>query len=121
MIKTSASKTPVKMKVNWYIYLIQEQSHSNTGAVKIGMSTGVDKRMETLQVGNSSVLRLIATMGPFGEVKANCFEQQLHRRFKCLHIRGEWFDHRCLKRLQKYDEINTPKSDERAVAMRIKQ
>jgi hypothetical protein len=105
MIKTSKSRTPVKMKVNCYVYLVQEQLLSNKGAVKIGMSSNVTNRIETMQVGNSRRLVLIATMGPFGEIKANCFEKQLHRRFKGHHIRGEWFNYGCLKRLQKYDEI----------------
>lgn len=105
MINTSKNKAPVKMKVNYYIYLVQEQLLSNKGAVKIGMSSRVDRRIENMQVGNSRKLVLVAKMGPFGEIKATCFEKQLHRRFKRHHIRGEWFNYGCLKRLQNYDEI----------------
>ena len=109
MIKTAKNKTPVKMKVNYYVYLVQEQLISCKGAVKIGISTNIQRRIENMQVGNSRRLKLLATMGPFGEVKAICFERQLHRRFKGHHVRGEWFLYGCLARLQKYDEINTLK------------
>lgn len=106
MIKTAKHREPVRMKVNCYVYLIQEQIKGSKGAVKIGLSANIERRIENMQVGNSRRLKLIATMGPFHEIKATCFEQQLHRRFKKHRIRGEWFSYRCLARLQNYDEIN---------------
>lgn len=56
------------------------------GPVKIGTSTSVDGRLKSMQTGHAAKLNLIATMDGGAEV-----ESMLHKRFKHLHVHGEWF------------------------------
>ncbi len=66
------------------IYFIQEKKTKN---IKIGFtSRNVEERIDTLQVGNSNDLILLAVFD--GCMKT---ERQLHRIFKPLKERGEWF------------------------------
>jgi len=69
-----------------YIYLIQSQED---GYYKIGISKNPNKRLLTLQTGNSSPLKLINT---YQTEFAEKIEGTLHRRYKHLHKEGEWFD-----------------------------
>ena len=75
------------------VYFIQEGEPKKKGAIKIGMSQNVEKRLETLQVGNSKNLFLVQ------EIKYYCWdfnyslvlEGELHFEFRHQRLRGEWF------------------------------
>jgi len=56
------------------------------GPIKIGRARNVQQRIDDLQTGNPSRLRLLGTM-------VGCFakEQRVHRMFASAHIHGEWF------------------------------
>lgn len=66
------------------IYVIGERPD---GIVKVGHSDEPDRRLRTLQIGNSTSLRLLARFdGGADEEKA------LHGMFRNRQTRGEWFD-----------------------------
>ncbi len=67
-----------------YVYFIREEG----GAVKIGYTHELDKRLRALQTANP---RLLAVLGIVAGERA--LEGKLHRRFIASHIRGEWFDY----------------------------
>jgi hypothetical protein len=69
-----------------YIYLIQSLENSY---YKIGISKHPTKRIEELQTGNASELRLIDT---YQSEYANKIEKTLQRRYSHLRKEGEWFD-----------------------------
>lgn len=68
------------------IYLIQSLEN---GYYKIGISKNPQKRIEQLQTGNSSKLKLIDT---YQSEHANIVEKALQRRYSYLRKEGEWFD-----------------------------
>lgn len=54
--------------------------------IKIGFTTNLDRRMEDLAHGHPYEINLIHHIeGSFNT------ESDLHRKFKHLHVRGEWF------------------------------
>lgn len=57
------------------------------GAIKIGFSAKVGRRLSGLQTGHHRKLSLIGYLPSTGNE-----ELDLHEKFKHLHIRGEWFD-----------------------------
>lgn len=64
------------------------------GAIKIGYSANVSKRMAQLQTGAACKLKLLA-MYPGGAA----LEKRLHEEFKTHRLEGEWFrDHRTIRR-----------------------
>lgn len=65
------------------VYFIQV---NQSGPIKIGYSTSVSSRLESLRISSPYDLNLLGTIK--GGKSA---EQKLHKRFKHLHIRGEWF------------------------------
>jgi hypothetical protein len=69
-----------------YIYLIQSLENSY---YKIGISKHPTKRIEELQTGNASELRLIDT---YQSEYANKIEKTLQRRYLHFRKEGEWFD-----------------------------
>jgi len=66
------------------IYFLQVE----TGEVKIGIAREhkLKRRIADLQIGNHQELKLLRTVK--GSIYA---EFWLHRKFRKLHIRGEWF------------------------------
>lgn len=64
------------------IYFIQ----SANGPIKIGFTDNLVERIDSLQVGNPSELRLLALVE--GDKKT---EAILHELFVASHIRGEWY------------------------------
>jgi hypothetical protein len=68
------------------IYLIQS---IETGCYKIGTSKNPNKRIEKLQTGNSSKLKIIFT---FKSDLATQIEKILHRKYSHLKRHGEWFE-----------------------------
>ncbi len=55
-------------------------------AVKIGVSSSPESRLDALQVGAPSKLYLLATIPEMGKKEAEC-----HRRLAHLQLHGEWF------------------------------
>jgi len=68
---------------HYYLYFIQCGD-----MVKIGKAIDAKQRMKELQTGNPAPLRLLAAFARKGHL-----ESEYHRRFKHLHIRGEWFQY----------------------------
>jgi len=68
------------------VYLIQSLEE---GYYKIGISIRPNKRIQQLQTGNSSELKLINT---FSSEYANKIEKTLHNQFLHLRKEGEWFE-----------------------------
>ena len=71
-----------------FVYFIQA---GHKGAIKIGHTENLDRRIENLQVGNPFKLRVLATIHCDSIEHARGLEEKLHRFFKKKHIRGEWF------------------------------
>ena len=69
-----------------YIYLIQSLEN---GYYKIGVSKNPSKRLQQLQTGNSSPLKLIEV---YQTEFADKIERILQRRYTHLHKEGEWFN-----------------------------
>lgn len=65
------------------IYFVLDSAQD---AVKIGYTSRIDLRLPQLQTGSVNELRVIKTLpGTLAD------EQNLHRKFNHLRIRGEWF------------------------------
>jgi len=69
-----------------YVYLIQSLEDSR---YKIGVSKHPKKRVQQLQTGNSSELKLIES---YQSEFAYQIEKTLQRRYSYLKKEGEWFD-----------------------------
>lgn len=69
-----------------HIYLIQSLEDSY---YKIGVSKNPKRRVNQLQTGNSSKLKLIES---YPSEYANVIEKTLQRRYAYLRREGEWFD-----------------------------
>lgn len=68
-----------------YVYLVKD-TVNNT--YKIGVSKDINKRLKTLQTGNSSNLELILS---FKAEHPYRLESMLHRKFAEYRERNEWF------------------------------
>ncbi len=66
-----------------WVYFIQA---GENGPIKIGFSDNIKKRMLSLQTAHYEELRLLGAVQGADEM-----ESYLHRKFRRLHIRGEWF------------------------------
>lgn len=60
--------------------------HGTDGPIKIGHTTNVPSRLESLQTGCHEELQLLGTV-PGGQKR----ERQIHQQFAAARIRGEWF------------------------------
>jgi len=69
-----------------YVYLIQSLEDSR---YKIGVSKHPKKRIEQLQTGNSSKLKLVES---YQSEHPHLVERTLQRRYSYLKKEGEWFD-----------------------------
>ncbi len=69
-----------------YVYLIQSLEN---GYYKIGVSKHPQKRIQQLQTGNSSEIKLISI---YLSENSNKVEKTIHRRFSHLKKHGEWFE-----------------------------
>ena len=68
------------------VYFIQ--AGGETGPIKIGNSSNVDKRMDSLRTGNHLPLTLL---GAFPCHRAATVERELHAALDDLRLEGEWF------------------------------
>lgn len=66
-----------------FIYFIADRT---SGKVKIGISNDPDKRLANLQTANGNKLEMLHVVQ--GDVS---LEQSFHKKFKHLHMSGEWF------------------------------
>lgn len=66
------------------VYFIQAVTG---GPIKIGVAVNVRERLKKLQMGNPSLLCVLATMPGARED-----ELYLHAEFACSRVRGEWFE-----------------------------
>lgn len=70
------------------VYFIE---NVETKRIKVGFTDGcVAARLRTLQTGSDAKLRLLGVLESSGQNGTT--EQQLHRRFRLHHYRGEWFN-----------------------------
>lgn len=84
-LKPSKDRIHEKTQNNGVIYFIQS---GKGGPVKIGWSSmSAESRLIELQCGNPQKLNLVKTI----ENKTRSDECAMHKHFKHLHIRGEWF------------------------------
>ena len=75
--------------MSYYVYIIQS---GRFGAYKIGMSKNIERRIETLQIGNPEKLYKIAAIDFQTIGRAKMVESQLHKMYSRARIRGEWFN-----------------------------
>ncbi len=59
--------------------------------VKVGMSTNVEKRMQTLNTGGPLDVRLIWTSREMLIENTRHLESRIHNRLSQYHTKGEWF------------------------------
>jgi len=74
--------------INYLIYFIQS---GRKGAIKIGYTSNLERRLAELQIGNPSILHVIAALPVGSEKKAINLESSFHKLFKSQHVRGEWY------------------------------
>ena len=74
-----------------YLYLIQEQK--KRGAIKIGIASNVEDRLNNLQIGNPNKLKTLFTYEAKSRKHAYALENWVHRTFKKKRLNGEWFKH----------------------------
>lgn len=84
-VSVQTAELPPKPTPAHSVYFIQAGSN---GPIKIGYSSNVAKRIETLQTGNAISLRLLAS---FSHPQAPNIERTLHEMFGDLRMEGEWF------------------------------
>lgn len=113
--------------MEYYVYVIQEDSQGTNPPVKIGVAKDVVKRISLLQVGNPRNLKLIAKFGPYTtKTAAHEMEGWLHKQCSKWWLRGEWFSGRVLKLLGLspsksigYKECDKTKEIRRTVQLKI--
>lgn len=68
-----------------YVYLIKD---SGNDTFKIGRTKDINKRLKTLQTGNSTELEIIFN---YKTEYASRLESMLHKRFAHYRVNNEWF------------------------------
>lgn len=74
---------PMFFNVTGYVYFIQMD---RIGAIKIGYTTDVEKRIASLQTASPYKLYLLCVFPANEEI-----ERQLHYCFRDVRLEGEWF------------------------------
>jgi len=85
-----------------YVYFIRA---GNTGPIKIGVASNVERRLDALQTGNHLTLYIIATIKYSSRAEAYEKERKFHNLFKHKRLRGEWFSNK-IKLSEIDDEMN---------------
>lgn len=75
------------------------------GLIKIGFATNLKFRVETMQTGSPVILKVLHAIK---EVDRST-EIELHERFACYRIRGEWFEP-CRELLEYIDQLKMMRS-----------
>lgn len=84
----SDSITQFPQSANVFVYVIRVTS----GAVKIGVTNDVARRVATLQTANHEELTLVYVFKCQSQEHALSLESAFHSKYQHHHIRGEWFD-----------------------------
>lgn len=71
------------------VYFIRTKDHLNL--IKIGYTSDISKRLETLQTGSSVPLILLYEIKDLSRLQAQTVERQLHTLFQYCRCKGEWF------------------------------
>jgi hypothetical protein len=79
-----------KTALNYYVYFIEAGNHKKS-PVKIGVTTNIERRIYSLQVGNPYKLKCKALIFCIDKADAFKLESYLHYRLKDHKINGEWF------------------------------
>ena len=79
------SKRFMKQKKSGFVYFIHQEADFKR--FKIGYTTNLAERLQTLQTGTPDLLVVYKTIENVTKKK----EKQLHHLFSQHHIRGEWF------------------------------
>ena len=76
-----------------FVYFIKEKEEASgkETLIKIGKADDLERRLKTLQTGNSNQLILIGAFRCKTEEEAFILEKKFHVLFKKNHHRGEWF------------------------------
>ena len=85
MQKNKIAGYTTKNIYNGLVYFIHEEGEMNV--FKIGYTTNLKKRLESLQTAHYRLLQVYATIENVPRQK----ETEPHQLFKKKHIRGEWF------------------------------
>ena len=93
------------------VYFIQ--CNGKNGPIKIGVTSQLKERLETLQTGNPYELRLITSIKLRNMEEAFSLEKKLHKKFRRFLIRGEWFSSKI--RISDVWEIQERKKNSRAL------
>jgi len=91
-----------------HLYIIQQKG---TGYIKVGRSSNVPQRLESLQTGSATELRVLLVAEGRGEI-----ERLIHQRLrshKCWNRQGEWFEETGLAELPVwlYDLLDLEQAD----------
>lgn len=79
------------------IYLILADT-GGTGQWKVGITTNINKRLQTLRVGNPNISHVETVYEIEDREVAYMVETLVKKRFKEFKINGEWFSYSCLNR-----------------------
>jgi len=79
------------------IYFLQNAE----GHIKIGCTSNLEQRIQALQVGNSSNLKLLYII-ELPDEESYSFEQHTHGFCRMYHLQGEWFKPEVLEHLQRH-------------------
>ena len=84
----SVDKSNKRFTQNGYVYFMLD----GFGHCKIGNSLNVMKRKKSLEVGCPYELEIIKIFKLPNKSEAEKIEKALHKKFKKVNIRGEWFE-----------------------------
>lgn len=71
-----------------FVYFIKNEA----GAIKIGITESLERRLKELQHGNSDELKIFCYISLPNRSVAYAFEFMFHDLFADFHMRGEWFN-----------------------------
>lgn len=69
-----------------FVYFISDGENT-----KIGIAKDMNKRLNSLQVGNPKKLKIVSFIPCVTENSARKIEKFLHNSFQCCRLEGEWF------------------------------
>lgn len=74
-----------------YVYLLKSYNEEVGDVFKIGISRNkIEERLRNLRTGNPNEIEVIHIYQT--EIKNSKLEARLHRRFKHLLVKGEWYN-----------------------------
>src|SRR5690606_3028184 len=85
MATTDSTSLPHGGQYSIYIFQV------TSGAVKIGISNDVQRRLMQVQGGNHEAVSLAYAFACNSYEQALAIEQLLHERYKQQHLRREWY------------------------------